>query len=247
MIDTPEKLLPKHVAIVMDGNGRWAKQKGLPRNFGHKAGVNRAREIIRYSAEQGIKVLSLFAFGQENWARPEEEVSHLMSIFLLALQRDVKELHENNVCLRFIGHRERLDIKIRNGIEKAEALTQNNKGLVLVIAINYSGQWDITQACQSLMQKLLAQEISIEDIEPQFLAKALSLAPLPDPCLFIRTSGEQRISNFFLWQLSYSELYFTQTLWPDFDVIEYEKALLDYSKRCRRFGKTPEQMEQNRA
>jgi len=229
--------IPEHVAIIMDGNGRWAKLQNKPRIAGHKAGAENIANIIRAAAEAGVNVLSLFAFSSENWARPKEEVQHLMRLFLNALQTQIKKLHENNIRVIVVGNIQAFSKKIQEHIQKAEKLTQNNTGLTLVIAANYGGKWDITQAVQTILQKILKKEIDPEDISEEFISQYLSLSKLPDPDLFIRTSGEQRISNFFLWQLAYSELYFTEVLWPDFDEAEFKKALDVYSKRQRRFGK----------
>ena len=238
--DTPN--IPKHVAIIMDGNGRWAQKKGSARIVGHKAGVETVRSVIQTCVEKGIEVVTLFAFSSENWRRPEKEVSLLMSLFLMALQREVKKLHKNDVQLRIVGDVSAFDEKIQDQIIKAEALTKDNKTLVLNIAANYGGQWDITQSVKSLAVKIEAGELKSEDITSDLISQNLCMSDLPEPDLFIRTGGEERISNFLIWQLAYSELYFTDTLWPDFDRKEFELALESFSGRQRRFGHTGDQI-----
>lgn len=235
--------IPKHVAIIMDGNGRWAQKRGLPRVAGHKAGVETVRSVITACVEKGVEVVTLFAFSSENWRRPEKEVSLLMSLFLVALQREVKKLHKNGVCLRIVGDVSAFDNKIQEQIKKSEELTKDNKRLVLNIAANYGGQWDITQSVKSLAKKIEAGELKAEEITSSLISENLSMSNLPEPDLFIRTGGEQRISNFLIWQLAYSELYFTDTLWPDFDKHEFELALESFAGRQRRFGHTGEQVE----
>ena len=234
--------IPKHVAIIMDGNGRWAQKKGSARIVGHKAGVETVRSVIQTCVEKGIEVVTLFAFSSENWRRPEKEVSLLMSLFLMALQREVKKLHKNDVQLRIVGDVSAFDEKIQDQIIKAEALTKDNKTLVLNIAANYGGQWDITQSVKSLAVKIEAGELKSEDITSDLISQNLCMSDLPEPDLFIRTGGEERISNFLIWQLAYSELYFTDTLWPDFDRKEFELALESFSGRQRRFGHTGDQI-----
>ncbi len=230
--------LPAHIAVVMDGNGRWANKRFLPRIAGHKAGVNAARDIVKNCRKAGIKVLSLFAFSSENWRRPRAEVSALMDIFITGLEREVEMLHQNDVQLRFIGDRTRFSEKLVKKIYEVEALTQQNKSMVLIIAVDYGGQWDITQAMQKIAAKVEAGTLKSVDITPQLISEHLSFADLPDPDLFIRTSGEMRISNFMLWQLAYSELYFTDKLWPDFNAEELELALAHFAKRQRRYGRS---------
>lgn len=236
--------IPKHVAIIMDGNGRWAQNKGSARIVGHKAGVETVRSVIQTCVEKGIEVITLFAFSSENWRRPEKEVTLLMSLFLAALQREVKKLHKNDVQLRIVGDVSAFDKKIQEQIIKAEDLTKNNKTLVLNIAANYGGQWDITQSVKALAEKVEAGELEAEDITSDLISQNLSMSDLPDPDLFIRTGGEERISNFLIWQLAYSELYFTDTLWPDFDREAFELALESFSGRQRRFGHTGEQIKE---
>lgn len=232
--------LPQHIAIIMDGNGRWARQRFLPRIAGHKAGVESARSVVKNCIKRNIKVLSLFAFSSENWRRPAQEVSYLMEIFLTGLEREVNMLHENNVQLRFIGDRTRFNKKLCQKINEVEALTANNTGLVLIIAVDYGGQWDITEAAKKIAQEVEAGRLHSTEISSELIASKLSFADLPDPDLFIRTSGELRISNFMLWQLAYAELYFCNTLWPDFDEKELDNALLQYAARERRFGSRAE-------
>lgn len=235
--------LPQHVAIIMDGNGRWAQQRGLPRVAGHKSGVETVRSVIQACAEKGIEVLTLFAFSSENWRRPKKEVTLLMGLFLAALQREVKKLHKNGVQLRIVGDVSAFDKKIQDQIIKSEVLTKDNKKLVLNIAANYGGQWDITQSVKSIAQQVQSGVISADEITSEMISQNLSMSDLPEPDLFIRTGGEKRISNFLIWQLAYSELYFTDTLWPDFDRIAFDKALDSFAGRQRRFGHTGEQIE----
>jgi len=234
--------LPRHVAIVMDGNGRWARQRLLPRAAGHKAGIKPVRLCIEQCAQRGIEALTLFAFSSENWARPDEEVSSLMSLFLSALDREVADLHRNEVRLRFIGDVSTLAPALQARMAESQLLTAANKGLQLQIAISYGGRWDIVSAARQLAERCAAGQLQPQAIDEQLLATGLQLAGLPDPDLFIRTGGEQRISNFLLWNLAYSELYFTEQLWPDFDVAGFEAALAHFAGRSRRFGLTGEQL-----
>ncbi|MEI8054857.1 MAG: isoprenyl transferase [bacterium] len=230
--------LPKHIAIIMDGNGRWAKKRGLPRIAGHKIGVESVHEIVRICAEKKIDVLTLFAFSTENWQRPQEEVGYLMEkLFILVLEDEVKELHKNNVQFRVIGETGRLAEKLQQKIYASEKLTVGNTGLKLVIALSYSGRWDITEAARQLGREIEAGKLAAQDITIEKLHARTCLHDLPGPDLLIRTSGEQRISNFMLWQLAYTELYFTDVLWPDFREAEFNEALASYDKRIRRFGK----------
>ncbi|NNF96358.1 MAG: di-trans,poly-cis-decaprenylcistransferase [Halobacteria archaeon] len=227
----------------MDGNGRWAERQNKPRVAGHRAGVEIVREIVKTCGELGVQVLTLFAFSSENWRRPQKEVGLLMEMFLIALEREVKKLHRNNVQLRVIGDVSAFAEKIQQRIKEAEALTRDNTGLVLNIAANYGGKWDITQAVQQLAQQVHQGDLTPQDITAEHIAAKLSLHDLPEPDLFVRTGGEQRISNFLIWQLAYTELYFTPILWPDFRRDEFEKALLSFSNRQRRFGRTGKQVE----
>ena len=234
---------PKHVAIIMDGNGRWAQNKGSARIVGHKAGVETVRSVIQICVEKGIEVVTLFAFSSENWRRPEKEVTLLMSLFLVALQREVKKLHKNDVQLKIIGDISAFSEKIQEQIKKSEALTKDNKTLVLNIAANYGGQWDITQSVKHLASLIETGELKAEEITSELIEQNLCMSDLPVPELFIRTGGEKRISNFLIWQLAYSELYFTDTLWPDFDRQAFELALDSFAGPQRRFGHTGEQVE----
>jgi undecaprenyl diphosphate synthase len=233
-------LLPQHIAIVMDGNGRWAKKRFMPRVAGHRAGVEAARQIVKSCAERHINVLSLFAFSSENWHRPAAEVSYLMELFLAGLEREVTMLHEHHIRLRFIGDRSRFSQKLQQKIAEVERLTAQNTGMHLIIAADYGGQWDMTQALCQIALDIEAGKISSAAITPTLIASKLSCSDLPHPDFFIRTSGEQRISNFMLWQLAYTELYFTDTLWPDFDKNELDRALAYYASRERRFGHVSE-------
>jgi len=235
--------IPRHVAIIMDGNGRWAQSRNLPRHSGHRAGVESVRIVVEECAKQGVEVLTLFAFSSENWNRPKKEVGLLFDLFMVALQRDVKRLKKNNVRLRIIGDRTAFPEKLQKRIHIAEEETADNTGLLLQIAANYGGRWDITQASKSLAERVKRGELQPEEITEATLSEELSFAGLPEPDLFIRTGGEQRISNFILWQTAYSELYFSKQLWPDFGADEFNLALKEFSQRERRFGKTSEQIE----
>lgn len=228
--------VPQHVAIVMDGNGRWAKKRSLPVASGHKAGVEALRSVLAACEELDVKVLSLFAFSSENWSRSKLEVKALMLLLSHYLDHELDELDRRGVCLRFIGRRDRFDIKLLNKIEQAEEKTANNLQFFLNLAVDYGGQWDITQAARALAQRVEQGLLNAEDISEQHLASLVSLSHLPLPDLLIRTSGEYRVSNFMLWQLAYSEFYFTDVLWPDFDGAELKKAVENYQQRERRFG-----------
>lgn len=233
---------PQHIAVIMDGNGRWAKKRFLPRVAGHKRGVEVVREMVRLCANNGVKFLTLFAFSSENWRRPADEVTFLMSLFMEALQQEVGKLAENNIRLVMIGDKSRFEPALRAKIAEAEAQTANNDGLTLTIAANYGGRWDVMQALQRLIQD---KPEAVQGFAEEELAAYLSMHYAPEPDLFIRTGGEQRISNFLLWQLAYSELYFTETLWPDFDEAEFKRAIASYQQRERRFGRTSEQLASN--
>jgi undecaprenyl diphosphate synthase len=226
---------PHHVAIVMDGNGRWATRRYLPRVAGHKKGMDALRACVRHCGERGVKVLTVFAFSSENWNRPPEEVSGLMELLAIALAREVPQLKAEGVQVRFAGNRSALSDKVRAGLEQAESATAANTRLIFNVCFNYGGRWDIAQAAARLAAKG-------EAITEQSLDRALALADVPDPDLLIRTGGEQRLSNFLLWQAAYSELYFSDKLWPEFDEAAFDAALADYASRERRFGKTPEQI-----
>jgi undecaprenyl diphosphate synthase len=235
--------IPKHVAVIMDGNGRWARSRAMPRHMGHRSGVTAVRKIVEVAAQRGVNYLTLFAFSSENWNRPREEVSKLMGLFVEALQREVDELHRNSVRLEFIGARIQLQAKLRDMIAAAEEQTQNNTGLRLQVAVAYGGRWDIVQATQSLAQQVAAGELQASEIDDTAIANKLALSGIPDPDLLIRTGGEQRISNFLLWNLAYAELWFCDTLWPDFGEQQFDDALQFYARRERRYGHTGEQIE----
>ncbi len=233
---------PRHIAIIMDGNGRWAQKRFMPRAVGHQAGVKAVRKIVEYCAQQEIEVLTLFAFSSENWRRPQEEVSLLMNLFMATLQREIEKLHRNNIKLRFIGDRSAFSELLQNKMSEGEALTKENTALTLVIAVNYGGRWDLCQAFQKVSEKMLAGELKKQDVTEQLINRYLSTAGLPEPDLFIRTGGEQRVSNFLLWQLAYTEMYFTETLWPDFNQNSIVDAIKSFKSRQRRFGRTGEQV-----
>jgi undecaprenyl diphosphate synthase len=224
--------VPRHIAIIMDGNGRWARRRLLPRPAGHRSGLTAARRVIETCVKHGVAALTLFAFSSENWQRPQLEVGSLMGLFMNALDSEVAELHKNNVRIRFIGARETFPAGLQQGMRAAEQLTGANTGLTLNIAAGYGGRWDILRA---------AQKFAADPGGESEFGRLLALGDQPDPDLFIRTGGEQRISNFLLWNLAYTELYFTDTLWPDFDTAALEEALSWYAQRQRRFGRTPEQ------
>jgi undecaprenyl diphosphate synthase len=232
--------VPRHIAIIMDGNGRWARARRLPRIAGHRRGVEAVRATVRACAERGVRFLTLFAFSSENWRRPAEEVALLMQLFQVALANEVEKLHKNGVRLKVVGDTRRFDANIRRAIEQGERLTAANNGLTLTIAANYGGRWDILQALARLAKD---NQTSLDEVEETALAPYLAMSYAPEPDLFIRTGGEQRISNFLLWQLAYSELYFTDTLWPDFDAAALDLAIASYRNRERRFGRTSEQLE----
>jgi undecaprenyl diphosphate synthase len=231
--------VPKHIAVIMDGNGRWARKRFLPRIAGHKRGVETVRDLVKYCINLKVEYLTLFAFSSENWRRPSEEVSFLMGLFMQALKREVTKLHQNNIKLIMIGDRSRFDAALVGQIEASELLTANNTGLVLTIAANYGGRWDVLQAANQ-MQLAAPQLAGI--YSEDHLTPYLSMSYAPEPDLFIRTGGEKRISNFLLWQLAYTELYFTDTLWPDFNQDAFNLAIDSYQRRERRFGRTSEQL-----
>lgn len=235
--------IPRHVAVIMDGNGRWARKRFLPRVAGHKKGVETVRDMVKYCANMGVEYLTLFAFSSENWRRPADEVSFLMTLFMEALKREVNKLHQNNIRLILIGDRSRFDAGLQAQIEASEELTKNNTGLTLSIAANYGGRWDVLQAANRATAAMqLSNPEKVGNLTEEDLSSYLSMAYAPEPDLFIRTGGEKRISNFLLWQLAYSELYFTDTLWPDFDEQAFMLAIQSYQKRERRFGRTSEQL-----
>jgi len=236
--------VPRHIAIIMDGNGRWASRRRLPRFAGHKRGLEAVRGVVRACAEKGVRFLTLFAFSSENWRRPPEEVQLLMQLFVVALTREVRKLHKNGIRLKVVGDRAAFDAKIRGLIEAAERLTEGNVGLTLTIAANYGGRWDILQALTRLAREDPAA-VALGVTEER-LTRHLAMAYAPEPDLFIRTGGEQRVSNFLLWQLAYAELYFTDRLWPDFDGDALAEAIVWYRGRERRFGRTSEQLQQGK-
>ena len=228
--------IPTHVAVIMDGNGRWARKRAMPRHLGHRSGVGAVRQIVETAARRGVKYLTLFAFSSENWNRPREEVSKLMGLFVEALQREVDDLHRNEVRLEFIGAREMLQPGLLEMIDAAEDRTRDNSGLRLQVAVAYGGRWDIGNAVRRLADQAARGDIAVDDIDDAAIAGNLALAGIPDPDLLIRTGGEQRISNFLLWNLAYAELWFCDTLWPDFSEQDFDAALAEYSTRERRFG-----------
>jgi undecaprenyl diphosphate synthase len=233
--------LPRHIAIIMDGNGRWATARGLPRQAGHKEGVEPVRMSIRECMRRHIGALTLFAFSSENWGRPSEEVGALMGLFVQALEREVGELHENGVRLRFIGDRQGFPVRLQTSMRAAEERTAANSALHLQVAVGYGGRWDILQATRQLAARCAAGQLRAADITAEQLGAALELGGLPDPDLFIRTGGERRISNFLIWNLAYTELYFCDDLWPDFKEPAFEAALEFFASRQRRFGLTAPQ------
>jgi len=240
-----KKKLPKHVAIIMDGNGRWAKQQGKNRVFGHKQGAKSVKEIVQAAGELGIEYLTLYAFSTENWNRPKLEVDALMALLISSINSETKELIENNVRLLSIGNHNALPKNVRNKLFQAIDQTKNNTGLTLVLALSYSARWELTEAAKKIAGLVVDHKISVDDIDEKIISDNLTTTNIPDPELMIRTSGEYRISNFLLWQLAYSELYFTDKLWPEFGKEEFFKALMNYQSRERRFGKTSEQLEHN--
>jgi undecaprenyl diphosphate synthase len=246
MTDSTTGAPPAHIAIIMDGNGRWAKGRGMLRHVGHKAGLDTARKVIEHCAKLGVGTLTLFTFSSENWHRPENEVSRLMELFLMALGKDVRELHANGIRVRFIGKREMFSGKLQQGMLEAEELTHANKRMLLNVAVAYGGRWDIVEAARRFAVKVAAGEAHPEELSEHALAPGLSLAESPDPDLFIRTGGERRISNFLLWNLAYSELYFSDLLWPDFGEQALDEALEWFNTRKRRFGRVDEQLSGER-
>ncbi len=236
--------LPKHIAIIMDGNGRWAKSQGKPRVFGHKHGVQAVRKTIRSAAQMGIQAVTLFAFSSENWRRPQEEVGLLMELFISVLSSEVKKLHKNNLRLRIIGDKSRFSDRLQNKIEEAEELTATNTGMVINIAANYGGKWDITQAVKSISHQVADGSLSPEEIDEALITSELTMSDIPEVDLLIRTSGECRISNFMLWQLAYAEMYFTPVFWPDFGEESLIEAVTWFVERERRFGATGEQIKE---
>jgi len=240
---TSQTSVPAHVCIIMDGNGRWAKKRFMPRSYGHRKGVEVTRLAVEHFARAGVKHLTLFAFSSENWNRPQEEVSSLMELFMQSLRQYTAELDEKGIRIRFIGDRSSFSEDLQRQIAATEAETASNQRMVVNIAASYGGQWDIVHACRLLAEDVRDGSISPAEIDDAMFAARLSLGDSPAPDLFIRTGGEQRISNFLLWQLAYTEFYFCDVLWPDFSADEMGAALAEYSRRQRRFGKTGEQLE----
>ena len=239
---TAPTAIPGHIAIVMDGNGRWAKKRNRPRSMGHQAGQKALRSTIENCVRLGVGTLTVFAFSSENWNRPASEISRLMDIFLRALDKEVGELNENNICLRFIGDKTAFKPTLQAKMLKAEALTKNNTGLVANIAVNYGGRWDITQAATKMARAVADGSLPADKIDETQFAQFLALVESPDPDLFIRTGGEMRISNFLLWQSAYTEFYFTDVLWPDFDSQVLDRAIEAFQSRERRYGRTGDQV-----
>jgi undecaprenyl diphosphate synthase len=235
--------IPCHVCIIMDGNGRWAKKRLMPRSFGHRKGVETTRRMVEIFARAGIKHLTLFAFSSENWNRPDEEVNSLMELFMQSLQKYTGELHEKGIRIRFIGNRNLFSDSLQQQIDETETKTFNNSTMTLNIAANYGGQWDIVNAARDLAQQVEDGKLEAANVDERIFKRLLALGDSPDPDLFIRTGGEQRISNFLLWQLAYSEFYFSDRLWPDFADADVSAALDEYARRQRRYGKTGEQIE----
>lgn len=234
--------IPRHIAIVMDGNGRWAKRQNRPRFWGHKRGVERVRSTVERCIDLGVEALTLFAFSTENWKRPEEEVSYLMGLFVTSLGREVKRLHKNGIRLKIIGDKSRFPEKLQQAIEEAEALTRDNDRLYLNIAANYGGRWDIAEAARGLAEQVASGALQVDEVTEERLHQQILLSDQPEPDLFIRTGGEQRISNFLLWQMAYCELYFTDLYWPEFDPAALDQAIASFADRQRRFGKTGDQV-----
>lgn len=232
----PSAVAPRHVAIIMDGNNRWARRQGLPGRAGHRAGVEAVRGVLRACRQHRVEVLTLFAFSSENWGRPQPEVRALLALMARYLRSEVRELHKDGVRIRFIGQRSRFSERLKRLMRNAEYLTRDNLQATAVIAVDYGGRWDIAQAARRLAEQVAAGELQPEAIDETVLHREMSISDLPAPDLCIRTGGDARISNFMLWHLAYSELYFTSTLWPDFGELEFARALADYARRERRFG-----------
>lgn len=235
--------IPHHIAIVMDGNGRWAKKRLLPRTAGHREGVKAVKSTLEACANTGVKILTLFAFSSENWKRPKSEVISLMDLFVTSLDKEVKSLIDKGVKLQFIGDRRQFTQKLQDKIAEAEETTSMNDAFMLNIAANYGGRWDIVQACQKLCKQVVGGNLSIDEITELQFSKHLSTKSLPDPDLLIRTAGEKRISNFLIWQAAYTEFYYTDIFWPEFDEREFQLAIDEYGRRKRKFGLTQEQIE----
>ena len=241
-INLDKNNIPQHIAIIMDGNGRWAKNHLQPRVFGHKKGVVSVKSVVEGAAEIGVKHLTLYAFSTENWKRPKFEVTALMQLLVSTITNEINELHKNNVRLSAIGNLSNLPTECYNELMRAIEKTQENEGLNLILALSYSSKWEISEAVKKIAEEVVSENINVDDINEELLTKYLSTSSVPDPELLIRTSGECRISNFLLWQIAYSELYFTNTLWPDFRKENLFQAIMDYQNRERRFGLTSEQL-----
>ena len=237
--------IPQHVAIVMDGNGRWANKRFLPRAAGHREGVKAVKKIIEASANAGVEMLTLFAFSSENWNRPKAEVSALMDLFVSSLDKEVSNLDKNGIRIQFIGDRSQFGEKLQEKIRQAEQITAKNEKFVLNIAANYGGRWDIVQACKTLCEKVRSNLIDLDNLDENEFALHLSTGGMPDPDLLIRTAGEQRVSNFLIWQMAYTEFYYTDLNWPDFDAKQLQIAFEEFTRRKRKFGRTQEQVENN--
>jgi undecaprenyl diphosphate synthase len=236
-VDLDKSRLPQHVAVIMDGNGRWAKRRGLPRIMGHQRGVDALKDLLRCCKDWGVPALTAYAFSTENWGRPLEEVEFLMTLFERVLRRELKEMMEENVRIRFVGNLESLPLSLQKEIERSMADTQNNYGIQFTVATNYGGRQEIVQACRAIASKIESGSLKSEDIDAEIFEAHLYTSGLPSPDLLVRTSGEMRLSNFLLWQMAYAEIYVTQTLWPDFDRAQFHQALSAYQQRDRRFGK----------
>lgn len=235
--------LPKHVAVIMDGNGRWAKQRNLDRSMGHVEGVNTVRRITEAASEIGVKYLTLYTFSTENWNRPKEEVDALMNLIVVAIERETPDLIKNNVRLTMIGDIERMPEFASTRLRKCMDDTSHCNGLTLILALSYSSRWEILEACKSIAERVKNGELTAEEIDDKIFSESLTTKDIPDPDLLIRTAGDLRISNYLLWQIAYSELYFTSTLWPDFSKEDFSAAIVEYQARERRFGKTSEQIK----
>jgi undecaprenyl diphosphate synthase len=236
-IDLDQERLPRHVAVIMDGNGRWAKRRGLPRIMGHRQGVDALKELLRCCKDWGIQALTAYAFSTENWGRPLEEVEFLMTLFERVLMRELQEMMEENVQIQFVGNLAALPRSLQSQIERSMTETQNNRGIQFIVATNYGGRQEILQACRAIATKVQQGQLQPDEIDDELFSRHLYTANVCDPDLLIRTSGEMRLSNFLLWQMAYAELYITQALWPDFDRAEFHQALFAYQQRDRRFGK----------
>ena len=239
----PDEKIPQHVAIILDGNGRWAERRNKNRYAGHRTGAQQVHNLVDTCVDLPIKILTLFAFSSENWRRPTLEVKLLLNLFLLMLKREAKKMHADNVRLHVIGDTSIFPTKLQDSIAEVEELTRNNTALLLQIAANYGGRWDITQAVRKLATQVAEGTLQPDEIEEQHITQTLAFPDAPEPDLFIRTGGEIRISNFLLWQTAYTELYFTDTLWPDFDTQAFQLALASFAKRQRRFGRTGQQLK----